>query len=125
MEEEAFFLFAIFSYHYDGETAETSIKRYTFRKDLSLGGRDRFKRVQVDFDPLQNNIAFGVYFLVDGVERDSRVVDFPRFAYIVNNEEQAKKLKLALESGGYKEFMKEGDVYKSGVTILAGIITNE
>ncbi len=114
MEDEAFFIFLIYTQQSHSPVIKdnketwpysTVIKRASLQKNERTAAGYSYKRVAVDFDPSQTQVAYAVAVISSVSDSYSCHMNGLDFAGIVQTEDEADELKTRLESGEYKPFV--------------------
>jgi hypothetical protein len=114
LEAETYFLFVFWTeepkpYKVEGSMEyrgfDITMRRTSMQRPIRPN--DKFRRVPIDFDPLNKNLVYAVTCFFKNDSANPILTDITVPAYVVETREEADELKKKLESGGWKEFTQQ------------------
>jgi hypothetical protein len=134
MESEDFFLWVVYSLNpkppqkEDGRTLFSYlpiIRRVLLQKpERAKDGVHNYKRVPVDFDPMEYHIGYVVTIHARVRTEPDDGSDYVKkfyFPTITKSQEEANEIKVKLENGSYKNFLEKNEKFHE-VTIHPSVI---
>lgn len=134
MEVEQFFLFL--TYHilnqknvFDSMVGHNVIEQTVDVKNLSRTrgiptDYDKYKRIQVDFDPLDVKYAWVVYLVGIGQEKSIRTKNVIRPAGAFITEAEALEVYKDVIAGNHKKYLSKNELYLNCHMVYLPIISN-
>lgn len=131
MEEEAYFLWSVYSNEElpyiiensnEVRSHELHLKRCVLQKVESP--IERHKRVAIDFDPLGKKMCFVVIIFYESMFEGILTRDQVLFSSIFDNQKDAQEEKNSIDRGGFKNFLKTKEKFCRS-EIITSLVTDD